>query len=82
MSDYIDVKLRVDGTNVKWIGSCWKLPYRVESYPNHHEGGYSVLVDISSDDMVKTVQDNDGYEVIRTDSVTEIVYIVTKRKEE
>ena len=54
---YIDVKFRVDGINVE-------VPRLVESYPNHYDEGYSVLVDVKTDDMVKVLEAK-GYEVIK-----------------
>jgi len=70
MSSYIDVKFRVDGVNVKREDSLWKLPYNVESYPNHYDEGYSVLVDVKSADMVKVMvkalEDNGyGFEFVK-----------------
>ena len=66
MSNYIDVKFRVDGINVMREDCLWKMKYGVESYPNHYDEGYSVLVDVKTDDMVKVLEDN-GYEVIKNE---------------
>lgn len=64
MSNYIDVKFRVDGINVMRKDSPCKVRYGVESYPNDYDGGYSVLIDVRKDDMVKVLEDN-GYEVVK-----------------
>jgi hypothetical protein len=58
---YIDVKFRVDGVNVGRDDGC-KMPYGVETYPNHYDEGYSVLIDVDTDEMVKVLEDK-GYEV-------------------
>ena len=60
---FIDVKYRVDGVNVKRGDGC-KMPYGVEYYPNYYDEGYSVLVDVKTDDMVKSLEAK-GYEVIK-----------------
>jgi hypothetical protein len=60
----IEVKFRVDDVNVDRDDCKSKLPYGVETYPNLFDEGYSVLVDVTTDDMVKVLQGN-GFEVIK-----------------
>ena len=59
MSHYIDVKFRVDGVNVGREDGCG-MWYGEEIYPSRD--GWSVLIDIDTDEMVKVVK-NKGYEV-------------------
>ena len=57
---YIDVKFRIDGVYVDEM----KLHPKVETYPNHYDDGYSVLVDIDSKDMISVLEDN-GYVITK-----------------
>jgi len=66
---YIDVKFRVDGMNVLRDDCDCKMPYGEEQYPTEY--GYSVLIDISTDDMIKVLEAK-GYEVWLSSMMTKI----------
>ena len=58
----IDVKFRVDGMNVLRSDCPFEMAYGEEIYST--DDGYSVLVDVKTDDMVNVLEAK-GYEVIK-----------------